>query len=597
MKKFIIWTIVAVCFVGGGFFVFKKMTTKQEEPLEIAEAYVGTIEEVVSATGTIKSAQDADLSFKVSGELTALNVDAGDYIEAGQELASLNATDLDASAMEAEAAVKVAEAQLDEVKAGATQDEITAQEVAVENARANLLKTEESAEKAIQSAQAQVDSQQIVVNNKKQALDDANASAKNSLDAAYESGLDAAKNKYLVISDTVDVVNDMFDDYDLMAILGNLDMQAKIEAIKAKDSLNEVFSTLKSFIDQANLTEESGDIDQALFKTEEVLNSADESLETIYDALLKTQHMANITEAELDAYKTSISTERTSIKTAITSVISAQQTIASTKISNNVSMNTAQQALDSAVALLAQYTAALDATEASQDVQITSAEGALKSAEEQLKLKRAETKTETVAIYEAKVKQAKAAFASVLKKYSDRTITSPANGIVADTFKQEGENAVVGEKIISMIIRDGMEIEVDVPESDIIKVSTENSCEITLDAFPSDEILSGFVVSVYPAENMIEGVVYYKVKILLNGQDERIKPGMTANVDIITQRKENIVIIPARFIEKINGKQVVKVVSSEESINEREVERGIRDIRGNIEIISGLEAGEKVIEY
>ena len=131
----------------------------------------------------------------------------------------------------------------------------------------------------------------------------------------------------------------------------------------------------------------------------------------------------------------------------------------------------------------------------------------------------------------------------------------------------------------------------------IIKVSDENLCEITLDAFPSDEILSGFVVSVYPAENVIEGVVYYKVKMLLNGQDERIKPGMTANVDIITQKKENIVIIPARFIEKINGKQVVKILLADETTEEREVERGIRDIRGNIEIISGLEAGEKIIEY
>lgn len=596
MKKFFIWISTIAVIVIGAVFVWRKFSKKGEKAVEIVEARIGTIEEIVSVTGTVKSSEDIDLAFKSTGRIVSISAKVGDKIETGQDLAGLETSDLDSSAMEAEAAVKVAEAQLEEAKAGSSEEEIKTRQIAVQNAEANLTKTRESAEKAILSAEAQVASQEVIVANKEQAMEDAQIDAENDLSAAYESALNIANSKYLTAYNASDVINDMFNDDDLTDILGNLNYQSKIDAEQAKLDVNSMLNAFQPYLDSANATESQNDIDSALGELRKALDSLDDSLATIYTALLNTRYMFNITEAELASYKTSISTERTNIDTAQASVISAQQTITSTKIANAANVNTAQQNIDSAKAALLQYQASLESTNASQQALVTLAEGNLESAKQQLESARSGSKQETIAVYEARVKQSKAVFASILNKYSDRTIVSPVNGIIAYVFKKEGENASAGERILSIIAESGMEIEIDIPESDIVKVSAGDSCDITLDAFPSNKIFKGTVASVYPAENIIEGVVYYKAKVVFNSEEENVKPGMTANIDILTDKKENVIIIPSRFIEEKGGKYFVNVQKTDGLVEEREIIRGLRGFSGEVEVVSGLEEGEKVVE-
>jgi len=596
MKKFVIWTSIILAIIIGSVVVFRRFFKKDIKTPVVVEAKIGTIEQIVSATGTVKALKDVNLGFKASGKIVSVNVKIGDSVEAGQDLAGLDTTDLDASAAEASSAVKVAEAQLAEIKAGASQEDIEVQEVAVANAQTNLARVQESADKAIASANAQVASQQVAVSAKKQALEDTENSVENSLNAAYESGLSIVNSKYLIMSNAVDAVNDMFDDNDLTDILGNLNFQSKIDANQAKDDINNVIKALKPHIDAANSSNLQDDTDKALEQLKSSLDSLGNSLETIYVALLNTQSMVNITKAELDAYKTSISAQRTNSSAASASVISAQQSISSAQVSGTASTNAAQQALNSANALLSQYQAALASTQASQAAAVSSAQGALSSAQKQLEKMQSAAKPETVAVYEARLKQSQSALNSILSKYNDRSIISPVSGIITDILKEEGENAAAGEKIISLTAKNGFEIEVDIPESDIVKVGVSNPCDITLDAFSSDKIFKGTVASIYPAESIIDGVVYYKVKIDLSSDEEGIKPGMTANADILTDKKENAVMAPIRLIREKDGKSIVKIQKEDGSIEEREVIKGIRGISGEVEIISGLNGGEKILE-
>lgn len=595
MKKLIIWVLAIAILVFAGIFAFKKVSKKKEEPLDVYEVSSGAIRQIVSATGIVKASKDVNLAFKASGKIINVNAEIGDKVEAGQDLAGLETSDLDSSAMEAEAAVKVAEAQLAEIKAGYSQEEIAVQQVAVSNAEINLAKAKESAQKAIASAEAQVASQQAAVDSKKQALEDAQISADNSLNSDYESALSAINSKYLVVSTMADTVNDMFDDDDLMNILGNLNYQSKIDANKAEGDIDSVFQALKPHVSAANSSKFQSDISSALIRLRSSLDSFDDSLEIIYNALLNTQPMVNIAKAELDAYKTSISAERTNMNSAIASVISAQQAISSTKISNTSALNAAEQALDLAEAALFQYQAALESTRANQDAAIASAEGSLASAKKQLEKMNASAKPETVAVYQARLVQSRAAYNSILKKYSDRAIIAPANGIISNIYKEEGESAAASEIIIAMIVENGFEIDVDIPEADIVKVGINNSCDITLDAFSSDEIFKGSVISINPAETVIDGVVYYKAKVVFSGTDGRIKPGMTANVDILTAQKEGIIAIPFRFIKEKDNKSIVKILLSDGSTQEREIKKGMRGEGGNMEIVEGIGAGEKII--
>jgi hypothetical protein len=69
---------------------------------------------------------------------------------------------------------------------------------------------------------------------------------------------------------------------------------------------------------------------------------------------------------------------------------------------------------------------------------------------------------------------------------------------------------------------------------------------------------------------------------------------MTANIDIITQSKDGIVTVPFRSVLEKNGQRYVRVVKGS-SYTEVPVQTGIRGNDGKIEIVSGIEAGAKIV--
>jgi len=71
---------------------------------------------------------------------------------------------------------------------------------------------------------------------------------------------------------------------------------------------------------------------------------------------------------------------------------------------------------------------------------------------------------------------------------------------------------------------------------------------------------------------------------------------MTANVTIITDFKENVLILPQRAVLERNGKKFVRV-PEDSTFKEIEVQTGLRGSGGEIEIISGLKEGDKVITF
>jgi len=104
----------------------------------------------------------------------------------------------------------------------------------------------------------------------------------------------------------------------------------------------------------------------------------------------------------------------------------------------------------------------------------------------------------------------------------------------------------------------------------------------------------GQVILIYPAETVIQDVVYYKVKVELNESTYEIKSGMTANCDILTDHRENVLTMPARALQERNGRQFVRILVNGKPA-ERDVTVGLRGDEGEIEVISGLNAGDKVI--
>ncbi|MBT7553291.1 efflux RND transporter periplasmic adaptor subunit, partial [bacterium] len=181
--------------------------------------------------------------------------------------------------------------------------------------------------------------------------------------------------------------------------------------------------------------------------------------------------------------------------------------------------------------------------------------------------------------------------------YTDTVIKAPVEGTVTKVNFNAGENNSLATPVISMIGNSNLQIEVDVPESDITKIEVGDTVEIILDAFSIDDEFVGHVTFIDPAATVINEVIYYQVKVNLDEVDERIKSGMTADLTIFTEKKDGVLAVPTRaLIYKEDGKYI-KVLENELDIVEKKVMTGLKSDDGFIEIVSGLRDGEEVITF
>ena len=258
------------------------------------------------------------------------------------------------------------------------------------------------------------------------------------------------------------------------------------------------------------------------------------------------------------------------IITVISNIANAQQTIASTKLTNEYNINTAK-------------------TTAS------STEGTLLVAKDSFNTLTASPRQEDVDLYQAQVDKARAEVQILENKIQEASLKSPVDGQIIEIKKRAGElvQSALSDSVVIILPTDTYEIEADIYEEDVVKMNIGNEVDISLIAFP-DQTFKGRVISVDPAEKLVEGVVYYKTIIDFEKIPEGVKPGMTADLVIKTASKENVLIIPRNAINKKDGKTIVETLNGK-NIGEREVKIGLEGNNDMAEIISGLNEGEKVI--
>lgn len=150
----------------------------------------------------------------------------------------------------------------------------------------------------------------------------------------------------------------------------------------------------------------------------------------------------------------------------------------------------------------------------------------------------------------AKLSSAKAGFAQAEAdlEYDETTIgytkiTSPINGVVTDRAVDEGQtvNSSQSAPTLFTIAEDltKMQVATDVDEADIGQVKGGQEVEFTVDAYP-DLSFEGKVNEIRLAPNTSDNVVSYTVIVKVDNPDLRLMPGMTANVSIISDKKEGV---------------------------------------------------------
>jgi len=161
------------------------------------------------------------------------------------------------------------------------------------------------------------------------------------------------------------------------------------------------------------------------------------------------------------------------------------------------------------------------------------------------------------------------------------------------------EGAAVRERQAIITIPDmtHMAVNVKIHESYIKKVKKGLKARITVDAFP-DEPLTGEItkVGVLPdSQNrwMSPDLKVYLTTVTIDGTHDWVKPGMSAKVEILVNRLEDVVYVPVQAISPDNGKQICYVAGAFKP-ERREVEIG-EFTDEFIQIKSGLKEGERVL--
>ncbi|PIR66505.1 MAG: hypothetical protein COU51_03095 [Parcubacteria group bacterium CG10_big_fil_rev_8_21_14_0_10_36_14] len=284
----------------------------------------------------------------------------------------------------------------------------------------------------------------------------------------------------------------------------------------------------------------------------------DKALTETLDGLQKVMLALNavpIKSEFLSTEKVDLSTNKTTIGASVTTVSSKEQAIATQKVTN------------------------------ANNIQ---------SAEDNLALKKAGSTPEQIAAQFAKVSSSEASVQNIKAQLSKTIIFSPIGGVVTKQDAKVGEIVSTNVILVSLISASNFEIEAYIPEVDVSKVTKGDVSTITLDAYGKETDFMASVVSIDPAETVIEGVATYKTILQFNENDDRIKSGMTANIDIQTEIKDDVLKVPARAVYTKDGKRYIEVLDGENK-KEVEIKTGIRGSEGDIEVLEGLKEGEKVI--
>ena len=163
------------------------------------------------------------------------------------------------------------------------------------------------------------------------------------------------------------------------------------------------------------------------------------------------------------------------------------------------------------------------------------------------------------ALKEAQISQAEAALKQAEVDLHYTRIVSPVDGIVISKEVEVGQTVAASYQTPTLfnVAEDltKMQIEASVVEADIAKVKEGQNVDFSVDSFP-DEIFHGVVSQVRNNPITTSNVVTYEVIIEIDNHDFKLKPGMTANVEI-TAKKENVLLVPNKslrfFIEDEYG--------------------------------------------
>lgn len=535
-----------IILLGGGYWYYRGTRPATYNTISIAR---GQVVEEVSVTGTVKPVQSLDIAFEKTGRVRRISVRVGDAVVEGQSLMQLDNADLLAQLAQAQANLRSQQAKLDQLKAGTRKEDLAITQTQLDSAQKGLTDAKTNLKNAQETA----------------ATNNANVygSVPDTLTDAYTKADDAIRNQ----------INDLF----INANSNNPSLSFNAFNYQAK--LNAEGGRVQSAVNLATFANELAAV-KANPNDQQIMDAALDSAIDHLNAFLAFFNIlqdvingpSNLDSATVSAYKTEVSTGRTKITTALASVNKQKQSIASQQSDSQAAIATAQ-------------------------ANVNTAQNAVDEAQKQLALKQAGSSIQDIDYQQSQTDQARANV-DYNQALVDKTILrAPFAGKITKIVPVLGDIIDPNKPVLSIIGAGNFQIESYIAEADIAKVKINDSAKVTLDAYGTDVLFDAKVIQIEQSATAISGVATYKTTLQFQNEDSRILSGLTANIDILTNRKDNVLYLPTRIIITEGERKYVKVlVDPKKGTNkEQTIITGLRGSDGKTEILSGLSESDRII--
>lgn len=433
-------------------------------------------------------------------------------------------------------------------------------------ASGNIISTNAKVGETLNAGQliAQVDSRdaEISLENAQIALDkltepaDATAQlqAQNSLTKSYESGFNTVASTFLDFPGVINGVHDLF--YTTAGYLGdqktqnlsNTSKNSRNNAGVSYDKANTVYENNVKLYQNTTRTSGNSSIENLISETYDTVKTLTDALKDSKNAVeyIKNQQ-ADQNQSDATTAENNLTTWTTEMNSHLSDLLAAKNSIEEAKSS----LTKLQQGAD-----------ALD------------------------------------------VRSQKLSLEQKQNAYNDTFIRAPFSGVLAKLTINSGDSVNSGTSIGTFITQQKI-AEITVNEVDAAKIKVGQKATLTFDAIP-DLSISGKVAEIELVGTVSQGVVNYSVKIGFDTQDDKIKSGMSVSATIITDTRQDVLVVPNSALKLQGTNHYVETVDKGTATtnnqgailttlpNQQTVEIGLSDDTST-EIISGLSEGDKIV--
>lgn len=299
-------------------------------------------------------------------------------------------------------------------------------------------------------------------------------------------------------------------------------------------------------------------------------------------------------DSEINGFRDAFVQAESAVRAAEQSVEQAQITVNNARENEKANVTQAEQVIKDARVQLEALRNPTTSNIASAEAAVQQNEAALEQAKANLdKLVVPGTESD-IAIQQAAVEQANQSYQQALLRLENASIVAPFDGVIASVNIIAGQIGSTSTAAMSIIDRNPLRIDLKLSENDIVQVQKGDTAELSIDAI-RDWAQTGTITNIAPAADTSSGIVTYKARIDFSDADPRVFVGMTANVSIVVDKRENVLLVPNSALLPKGTGRVVQIKDASGAITEIDVTTGMSDGIYS-EVLSGLEEGQTIIE-